>query len=263
MNGPQPAQAQPVQPAQPQQTVEPKKQGKAGKTILGIILVAAVFFGAKMITQSFVSSTQNRNSGSQNNGSSFEQGFQETLTEDPDIKSAMDSCSYGALYQNGSFRYGMAKLNAPGYSLLAGEGDERDWLMSSDGACLLAAYKQLEIMDVSFDASTEAGMLQSYSQTYSDASMVDFQKYYVNGYPVIRYVVDYTSDGTRMYQGELIVFPSETTDKTIRMSMFVDIYSGYGLEHIDTVFDTLEVSPDLQLKAEDTNVIGLNRITVK
>lgn len=247
---------QPVQPIQSQQTAAPKKKGKAGKTILSIVLVAAVFFGAKMITQSFVSSTQNRDSG-------FEQGFKETLTEDPNIKSAMDSCFYGALYQNGSFRYGMTRLNAPGYSLLAGEGDERDWLMSDDGCCLLAAYKQLEIIDISYDASTEENLLKSYSQSYSDASMIDFQKYYVNGFPVIRYIVGYTADGLYQYQGELIVFPSETADETIRLAMFVDVASGYGSDAIHQVFDTLEVSPDLKIKAEDTNVMGLNRITVK
>ncbi len=216
----------------------------------------AVFFGAKMITQSFVSSTQNRDSG-------FEQGFKEALTEDPNIKSAMDSCFYGALYQNGSFRYGMTRLNAPGYSLLAGEGDKRDWLMSNDGCCLLAAYKQLEILDISYDASTEENLLNSYKQSYSDASMIDFQKYYVNGFPVIQSIVGYTADGLYQYQGELIVFPSETADETIRLVMFVDVASGYGSDAIHQVFDTLEVSPDLKIKAEDTNVMGLNRITVK
>lgn len=258
----------PVNNAQPQQTAQPqaapvKKKGKAGKTILAVILVAAVFFGSKMITQSFLSSTQNRDSGSQNKGSSFEQGFQEGLTEDPDIKSAMDSCFYGALYQDGSLRYGMTKLYAPGYSLVAGEGDERDWLVSSDGACVLAAYKQLEIIDVSQAATTADGLLSSYKSSYSDASMIDFRKYDLNGFPVVQYIVGYTTDGVYQYQGELIVFPSEPADETIRLDMLVDVASGYGADDINAVFDTLEVSPDLKLNAEDTQVMGMNRITVK
>lgn len=107
------AQTNVAQPVQPQQTAAPRKKGKTGKTVLSIVLVAAVFFGTKMISQKFVSSTQNNDSG-------FEQGVKEAITVDQDIKSTMESCSYGALYQNGSFRYGMTKLNAPGYFLLAG-----------------------------------------------------------------------------------------------------------------------------------------------
>lgn len=151
----------------------------------------------------------------------------------------------------------------PGYSLLPGEGNERDWLMSSDATCLLAAYKQLEIIDISYNASTEEGLLTSYTQSYSDASMIDFQKYYVNGFPVTRYIVGYMADGVRQYQGELTVFPSETADETIRLSMFVDVATGYGNDEINRGFDTLEVSPDLKLKAEDTQMMGLNRISVK
>lgn len=253
----------------PVQTAPAKKKGKAGSTILSLVLVAAVFFGARTMTAKFVSD-QNKDSSKDsgkieinNYDSNFEKGFKEALAEDPDIKDAMDSCFFGALYQNGELRYGMTKLAVPGYSLLEGEGDESDWLMSPDGCCLIAAYRQLEIPNVSYEASTEEGLLTSYQRSYSDASMLYFDKYEVNGFPVIHYIVAYTADGVAQYQGELIVFPGETADKTIRLTMFVDVASGYGVEDIQQVFETLEVSTDLRVKSEETGTAGLNNITVK
>lgn len=269
-NTPPAPQRAPQAASQPaSEPVPAKKKGNAGRTILTVVLAAAVFFGAKTITAKFVSE-QNKDATPDadkivvnSQDSDFEKGFKEALAEDPEIKSAMESCFFGALYQDGSLRYGMTKLDVPGYTLLAGEGDERDWLISSDNACLIAAYKQLEILDISYDASTEEGLLNSYTQSYSDASMIEFNKYYVNDFPVISYIVGYTANDVYQYQGEIIVFPSETADETIRLAMFVDVASGYGANDIEQVFDTLEVSTDLKLKAEDTGVIGLNRITVK
>lgn len=119
------------------------------------------------------------------------------------------------------------------------EGDEGDWLMSDDGGCLLAAYKQLEIIDISYDASTEENLLNSYRQSYSDASMIDFQKYYVNGFPVIRYIVAYTADGLYQYQGELIVFPSDILNCSVSAQIICEDAGEENAAHasIGTVTD--------------------------
>ena len=252
MNVAQPAQAQPVQPTQ-QQTAAPKKKGKAGKTILTIIIAAAVFFGVRQITYNTMTG-----GGKTDNSTTNSTGVIEVTGIDQ--PSLTDACFYGALYQNGELTYGMTKLSMPGYTLVPGEGDERDYLMSADGNCLFTANKQLEIMNASFDATTEEGMMASFSN-YSDATMVEFEKKYINDYPVIRYIVRCTVDGTDQYIGEAIVFPAETAKETIRLDMYQLAESGYG--EIDRVFDTLNIYPHFAPTYEDTNVIGLNRITVK
>ncbi len=258
-----PAAANPVQqqrpvapnPVQQQPAAAPKKQGGWGSRILTILVAAIVFTGAKYITENVLFE--------KNNDSAFEQGFKEALTADSDVSDAMDSCARGAIYKDGYVRYGLSRLYMPGYSLISGEGDTRDWLMSPDEALLFCAYKQLEIMEVSYDASNEEGMLNSYKSSYSDATIIDYQKYHVNDFPVIRYIVAYTADGEYQYQGEMIVFPSETTDETIRLALFADPASGCGQDEINQVFDTLQVSTDYKVTEVDTNVIGFNRITVK
>ena len=180
-----------------------------------------------------------------------------------DVSVAMSSCMYGGLYQNGTLQYGMTKLTAPGYSLLPGEGDERDWLISENSTCLLAAYKQNEIMGVSYNASTEATLLESFRNTYGSAEMIDYRKTEVNGFPVIRYIVAYTVSDVYWYEGGLIVFPSETTKETIRLCMLADIASGGSDSDINRVLDSLQVSTSFKLTYEDTQTMGLNRITVK
>ena len=172
---------QPVQPIQSQQTAASKKKGKAGKTILTIIIAATVFFGVRQITYNTMTGGGKTDSSTTNSTGVIEVAgvSQPSLT---------DACFYGALYQNGELTYGMTKLSMPGYTLIPGEGDERDYLMSADGNCLFTANKQLEIMNASFDATTEEGMMASFSN-YSDATMIEFEKLYINDYPVIRYIV--------------------------------------------------------------------------
>ena len=250
MNGPQPAQTQPVQP---QQAAAPKKKGKAGKTILTIIVAAVVFFAVRQITYNTMTG-----SGKSNNSTTNSTGV--IVVTGVDQPSLTDACFYGALYQNGELTYGMTKLSMPDYTLVPGEGDERDYLMSADGNCLFTANKQLEIMNASFDATTEEGLLASFSN-YSGATMVEFEKKYINDYPVIRYIVRCTVEGTDQYIGETIVFPAETAKETIRLDMYQLAESGYG--EIDRVFDSLNIYPHFAPTYADTNVMGLNRITVK
>lgn len=271
--GPQTTQTsqQPRETPVQQRPATPKKSGGLGSRIVTIAVAAFVFFGVKTVTQGILEQKAVNDAFEQKkaqqeiiqikgNDSILEAG---TANSEADITNAMDSCLRGAIYQDGYVRYGLARLYVPGYTLLPGEGDDRDWLISPDNSLLFAADRQLEIPEVSYDTSDEAGMLNSYKQAYSDATMIDYQKYHVNGFPVIEYVVGYTADGVYQYQGELIVFPSETTGKTIRLAMFVDVASGYGKEHIDQVFDTLQISPDYQVSSGEADFVGLNRITVK
>ena len=256
---------------QTQQTsAAPAKKGKAGGVIAFFLVIAVFYFGMIFYTEW---SKEKRNDESKQQESSvdtfdsdFEQGFKEALSTDSLVDDAMESCYRGAVYEDGYLRYGLAKLHMPGYTLLPGEDETHDWLLSPDGNHVFMAYKQLEIIDVSFDASDEAGILESYTTDYSDAVIEDFRKYEINSYPVIRYIVRYTAEGVNQYQGEVIVFPTETTDETIRMVLGADSAAGYGTEEINKVFDTLQVSAEFMVSAEEVagvDVTGMNRITVK
>lgn len=240
---------------------KPVKKGKFGRTMVTIIVALVVYFGVRSITENMLISKNRPSSTPQTS-----QGIQESqgiIEVNADVSIAMSSCIYGGLYQNGTLQYGMTKLTAPGYYLSAGEGDERDWLISENGACLIAAYKQNEIMDVSYDASTEASLLESYKAAYGSAEMIDYRKIDVNGFPVIRYIVAYTDSDIYLYEGGFIVFPSATTKETIRLAIFADIASGGSEADINLVLDTLQISTDFALTYEDTQTMGLNRITVK
>ena len=256
------------------QPAAPKKSSGILRWFLTVAVAAFVFVGVRELTEGILKQKEvndrlEQKSASQsvvlekNTDSGSDSGLQTILPEQAGIDEAMDSCFNGALYQDGYVRYGMAKLYIPGFSLLPGEGDDRDWLISPDNALLFAASRQLEIPEVSFDSSNEEGMLKSYEQAYSDVSMIDYQKYYLQGFPVIEYTVCYSADGFYQYQGELIIFPKETTDKTIRLTMFLDVSSGLGINEINQVFDTLQLSTDYQVTAYEADVVGMNRITVK
>lgn len=234
---------------------KPKKKGKAGSTIVTILVALVVYFGVRAITENVLTN--------KNKPVSTPQQSQGIIEVTGDVSAAMSSCMYGGLYQNGTLQYGMTKLTVPGYSLLPGEGDERDWLISENSTCLLAAYKQNEIMGVSYNASTEATLLESFRNTYGSAEMIDYRKTEVNGFPVIRYIVAYTDSDVYLYEGGLIVFPSETTKETIRLCMFADIASGGSDNDINPVLDSLQVSSSFKLTYDDTQTMGLNRITVK
>ena len=234
---------------------KPKKKGKAGSTIVTILVALVVYFGVRAITENVLTN--------KNKPVSTPQQSQGIIEVTGDVSTAMSSCMYGGLYQNGTLQYGMTKLTVPGYSLLPGEGDERDWLISENSTCLLAAYKQNEIMGVSYNASTEATLLESFRNTYGSAEMIDYRKTEVNGFPVIRYIVAYTDSDVYLYEGGLIVFPSETTKETIRLCMFADIASGGSDNDINPVLDSLQVSSSFKLTYDDTQTMGLNRITVK
>lgn len=249
---PQAAPVEPQQPVQPAQAEPAKPKGKLGKRLLSIVLVVAVYYGAQYITQTVL--TQKQKTQTQAPGLS-------TTVQDDD-PSLTASCLYGALYENDDLTYGMARVHMPGYKLMAGEGDERDRLISLDRTNLVYTSQQLEIGGISYEASEADGILKSFGRSGVDNSaMVDFRKYEVDGYPVIRYIASGTVDGMEEYFGELIIFPGRKPSKTLRIGM--EALAEGGLDVINRVFDTLKISRDFQLSPEDTNTMGLNRITVR
>ena len=248
---------QPRQPAQPQaaqqaQSTPAKKKGKVGKTMLTILVALVVYFGVRAITENVL--TSQRSTSTQASTSTAN----EYVEGDKDLTA---TCFYGALYENDDLTYGLARVHLPGYHLLPGEGDVQDYLCSANQSTLFYTTKKLEI-GISYDASDSDSILNSYSgSSMSNVSMIDFRKYEVDGYPVIRYIISCTVDGLDEYIGELIICPSKQPSETLRMCMETLSSNGYGA--IDQVFDTLDISSAYALSADDTQTMGLNRITVK
>ena len=126
---------------------------------------------------------------------------------------------------------------------------------------MFTCTKQLEIIDISYEASDREGMIKSFGDDVT-IILVDYQKYYLGDYPVIRYIARTDMYGPERYVGELIVFPSETANETIRLQMYSTIEGGY--EEINSVFDTLNIVPaEFAPSAENSTMVGFNRITVK
>lgn len=234
--------------------VPAKKENRWGKRIFSFVMVVLVYFGARFATEMFLTRDVNKPEPT-----TADSGM--ILTQPESKVSLTDSCFYGALYENEYVTYGLAQMHLPGYYLLPGEGDERDWLMSNDDTCLFSADKQMEILEISFAATDEESILGSSSEEGVTYSMVDFQKIYVDGYPVVRYIVRYTDQETDQYIGELIVFPGETAKETLRLAMYQLAENGY--DKINQAFDTISISADNILSSADTGTMGLNRITVK
>jgi len=263
------SQTPPVQPQTPPS--RPKKKTNVKRILIYIVVVVVVYTASKFIAGNVVAGKQKAADTMTNTGyielveptGSTSSAAAPVDTANSELSAAMAKCGNGALYQNDYLRYGPTRLYVPGYSLLAGEDGGRDWLINPDGACLVGTYKQPEVIEISYEASNEADMLQSFERTYGKAFMHSYEKYYVNGYPVIRYIVDYETDDVRQMHGELIVFPSETTKETVRLAVFVDLSTGYYTEAIDEIFDTLEISPEFAPGSDETGVMGLNRIAAK
>lgn len=247
-----------IQDTQPQPAPDPqsepvKKKGNAGKRVLSVLLAIAVCVGARMFVSDILSGPKQK--------TGFEAGLESTAAEDIDVKAAMSSCIYGALFQNGELTYGMIKLSLPGYYLYSEAGLSNDYLMSADDTALVGVNKVNELADTAFEESTREKMEASFPAGEGSFSMIDFRKYHVNNFPVIRTIAKYTEEGYSQYTGELIVFPGDPAKETIRVQVSRPEEYGYG--EINRLFDSLQVSPDFRLKAEDTNVTGLTRITVK
>lgn len=252
VNHTQPQQSAQLQAAQQSQSAPAKKKGKVGKAMLTILVALVVYFGVRAITENVLPSQ--RSTSTQASTSTAN----EYVESDKDLTA---TCFYGALYENGDLTYGLARVHLPGYHLLPGEGEAQDYLCSADQTTLFSTNKKVEI-GISYDATDADAILNSFSgNNMSNVSMIDFRKYEVDGYPVIRYIISCTVDGMDEYIGELIVCPGKQPSETLRMCMETLRSNGYGA--IDQVFDTLDISSAYALSADDTQTMGLNRITVK
>lgn len=257
---PQPAPAAQVNAAPAAHEVKPrKKRGKAGIIILIVIIVLA---GIGRYAERYF---QGQGYGSGNSSdyilnSSNDNGGEINSLGEHDL---MASCLNGALYKDGYLTYGLARIYIPGCSLLENTGSTVDYLVTNDMTTMVSVNQHIEVGNVSFDATQGEDILSSYTSDshYANVSMHDFKKYEVNGYPVISYIAAITYDGLDEYIGELIIFPSKTPGKTMRISIETLASNGYGV--ITQAFDTLAISADYEVKSGDTDYTGITRITVR
>ena len=254
---PAPQPAPKPQPAPAAQTSsssakQQKKKGTFGKTVVSCIVAVIVYFVVRYVTEEFIMGTRNDSTPKNNTSGTI------TLKNPP----LTDSCLYGGLYQDGYLTYGLARVTAPGYSLVNGEGANSDYLLSADQETLISVNKQIEV-GVSYEKTTEQSMLSSITANanISNAKMINFKKYTVDGYYVIRYIAQCTVNGGDKYFGELIVFPDASPANTLRFYMETIKYNGFTA--INQVFDTLSISSAYALKAGDTVDFGVNQITQK
>lgn len=259
--------SQPLQARQPRQSQQAASSGSKtgmGKTILLIVAIAVVIMVVRGLFFSKGSSdTASNNTSTNTIGQSSNSPGLSSGTNAGTAVDLTSSCAYGALYENDYLIYGAARLYLPSYeTLIAGEGNEVDNLMYWDETRLFNVNMQSEIGGVSYANTTEEGMLASVRSVFADASVVKFEKTRVNGYQVIRYIIECTTvNGVEQYLGEMILFPEDPAYETLRFGMVVAKDEGYSC--INQTFDTLEISSDFILTYEDTGTMGAGRIPVK
>lgn len=233
-----------------------EKSGTGVKIIIAVVVLIVLVLVSRLITSMFLNSLDDDPNPPESSGS----GSSSSIVE-AEKPSLTEACFYGASYEYGFLTYGLTEVYLPGYSYMAGEGSEPDALLSPDENFAFTCNKSLEIMEISYDASDREGMIKSFGEGVT-IILIDFQKYYVDDYPVIRYIARTDKYGDEKYVAELIVFPSETAKETIRLQMYARIEGGY--DEINRVFDSLHIVPaEFAPTAEDATVFGYNRINVK
>lgn len=244
---PQPQTAAPEAKPAPQ-----KKKGSAGKRIMTIVVALVVYFAVRAITENVLTSRNTSTSHTSSSSSSTSYNVNGNLTE---------GCLYGALYQNDYLTYGQARVHAPGYSLLPGDGNTRDYLCTSDRTTLLYTTRKYEV-GISYDATDKDSILNSYQNSgITDMKMVDFRKYEKDGYPVVRYILSGKVNGTEEYIGELIVLPEKKPSETLRFCM--ETLASNSYKGISEIFDSLDISSSYALKNAETQNMGIDRINAK
>lgn len=97
--------------------------------------------------------------------------------------------------------------------------------------------------------------------TWYPPESITYEKYYVDGFPVIRcYVYD---ESYHLFIGTLIVYPHKTSKVAVGFSMIADAAEGYDYTDIYEVFDTLQVSPEYMVTGTNVGDFGTKRITVR
>lgn len=248
---PQPAPqaaAQPVQPQSAPQAAAPKK--KSGNKGLVILIILIILGAIGYFSEAYL------------NGE-LDNTFVSDIFGKKDDTSLTASCTYGAVYQNGYLTYGKARIYVPGCTLQKGSGTVSDYLITESGTGIIRVDNPVNFNEeISYNASTAEGIKNSFIfSDFTDVEIVEFKKYKVDGYPVIQYIASGNVDGTPEYFGELIVFPSEKTNTTLRFSMEMLATDGYY--EMTVRFDSLIIDPDFILTMDDTQTIGETRIIAK
>lgn len=247
-----PANSQPQPDAPENKPATEKKKGSAGKRIMTIVVALVVYFAVRAITENVLTSKNNSSSHTSSSYSAASYNVNGNLTE---------GCLYGALYQNNYLTYGQARVHAPGYSLMPGEGGTRDYLCTSDRSTLLYTTKKYEV-GISYDATDKDSILNSYQNSgITDMKMVDFRKYEKDGYPVVRYIMSGKVNGTEEYIGELIVLHEKKPTETLRFCM--ETLASNSYQEINEIFDSLDISSFYVLKNADTQNMGIDRINAR
>lgn len=225
---PQPAPApRPAPQPTPQPTSKPvKKAKKKGffSRLLSIIITVAIVFAVRYGVEALFSGDIKLGGISASK-----------LTED---------CMDGALYENGYLTYGLARLSLPGYVHGEETGDDGEYLISPDGTKIIKISYAFED-DVSYSSSNKQGIQNSYmfDVNYKDVTIEEFSKYKVEGFGVIEYIAKGTMiNGPEVYVGELVIFPKNTTNRTMRFIM--TSLATNEISSISSVFDTLQISED-------------------
>lgn len=242
-------------PAQQTRKAGNTGKNKVGKRILSALIAVGVHFLAVTVADYATTKSNEAPYPTQTSSAVF------TEAEDNSLSTAMSNCLYGGLYENGYLRFGFARLSLPNYELSKPEEDDvHDYLISSDGCCLLGVWQMIET-GISYDSLNEDYILKSTLQDYPDASIIDFQKYKMNGAYVIRYISQYTDEEVALYLGELILLPGKTSTGAIRLYMLQEVSTGY--DKINQAFDTLSISADYAPSRLETNALGSTHIVVK
>lgn len=221
---PRPA-PQPAPQSAPEAPKAAKKKKKGfGARLLSIIIVVAVYFVVRYGAETLFSG------GIKLGGISASK-----LTED---------CIDGALYENGYLTYGLARLSLPGYSHGEESGDAGQYLISRDGTKIMEVSYPTEDK-VSYASSNKQGVQNSYmfDVDFQNVTIEEFSKYKVEGFGVIEYIAKGTlTGGNDVYVGELIIFPKNTANRTVRFIM--TSLAENGITSVSSVFDTLQISED-------------------
>ncbi len=241
---PQPASRPAPQPApkpEAQKPVQKKKKG-CGARILSIIIVVAVYFLVRYGAENLFSG------GFKLGGISASK-----LTAD---------CNSGALYENEYLTYGLARLSLSGYSHGQETGDAGEYLVSRDGTKVMEVSYPME-NDVSYASSNKQGIQNSYmfDVDFKNVTIEEFSKYKVEGFGVIEYIAKGTmTDGPEVYVGELIIFPKNTANRTIRFMM--TSLAQNGITSISSVFDTLQISEDFDYEIVRDGIVFNSEETI-
>lgn len=212
-----------------------KKNGGCGTRILGLIVCVVVYLIVRYGAENVFSGN-------------FKLGG-------ISAKQLVSSAQKGALYENDYLTYGLARIHAPMYTHVDVSGSDGDHLLSLDGSKIITVYLNDE-SNVSYSKTSKESMKNSFlfNSYVNNVIIEEFSKYEVNGVKVAECIISCsTTNGAKQYIGELIIFPKEKPDQTLRISMGSDARN--GITSISSVFDTLRISEDFKYSIETSGLV--------